>query len=289
MNTVNSTAHNILTTQFGWSILKNGLRYHWIKDRISQVQCNFLWACGEQNLAESFTKHHPPPTSGSNMKPITWYIPNNIVLLNYPKFVPDSSWRNWRRVVKVSWERSFFSFMFVYLKLSLKLTPVTASSRDYKKSLWRNLSIIMYIKYRNFFWCEHFSRLENYALTDCWEPIILFISAFGTVINRLSYTTWNHRCITACFLVQDQTSDYGQTIFDINYKSSNYLSLIINDQVLANLEKRDLALLFFMNFHLVYLCAVQILQKKTTSWNFYCKCANRLYDAQAYKYYFRLC
>ena len=36
------------------------MRYHWLKDRISQKQFNLYWAPGKTNTADYFSKHHPP-------------------------------------------------------------------------------------------------------------------------------------------------------------------------------------------------------------------------------------
>jgi hypothetical protein len=37
-----------------------GMRYWWMKDRISQGESDLNWAPGKLNLAGYFTKHHPP-------------------------------------------------------------------------------------------------------------------------------------------------------------------------------------------------------------------------------------
>ena len=35
------------------------MRYHWLRDRLSQRQFNFFWQPGKHNHADYFTKHHP--------------------------------------------------------------------------------------------------------------------------------------------------------------------------------------------------------------------------------------
>ena len=36
------------------------MRFYWIRDRVKQGQFKVLWQKGETNLADYFTKHHPP-------------------------------------------------------------------------------------------------------------------------------------------------------------------------------------------------------------------------------------
>ena len=36
------------------------MRYNWLRDRIAQAQFNVKWKAGIHNLADYFTKHHPP-------------------------------------------------------------------------------------------------------------------------------------------------------------------------------------------------------------------------------------
>ena len=36
------------------------MRYRWMKDRIKHKMFNLIWAPGKFNLADYFTKHHPP-------------------------------------------------------------------------------------------------------------------------------------------------------------------------------------------------------------------------------------
>jgi len=59
--TDNSTAQGILTSKMRQKLSKSfDMRYWWMKDRIDQGQFNLIWAPGKLNLADYFTKHHPP-------------------------------------------------------------------------------------------------------------------------------------------------------------------------------------------------------------------------------------
>jgi hypothetical protein len=61
LETDNTTAHDILLARVRLKISKAfDMRYHWLKDRIEQLQFNLYWAKGILNRADYFTKHHPP-------------------------------------------------------------------------------------------------------------------------------------------------------------------------------------------------------------------------------------
>jgi hypothetical protein len=61
LETDNSTAHDILKAQVRMKRSKAfDMRYHWLKDRIQQLQFNLYWSPGRLNMADYFTKHHPP-------------------------------------------------------------------------------------------------------------------------------------------------------------------------------------------------------------------------------------
>ena len=45
------------------------MNYYWVRDRISQKQFNLIWKKGSENLADYFTKHHPP-AHHKRMRPI---------------------------------------------------------------------------------------------------------------------------------------------------------------------------------------------------------------------------
>jgi hypothetical protein len=59
--TDNNTAQGILNSKMRRKLSKSfDMRYWWMKDRIHQRQFNLKWAPGKFNLADYFTKHHPP-------------------------------------------------------------------------------------------------------------------------------------------------------------------------------------------------------------------------------------
>jgi hypothetical protein len=61
LKTDNKTAHGILNFKMRQKLSKSfDTRHWWMKDRIDQGQFNLLWAHGKFNLANCFTKHHPP-------------------------------------------------------------------------------------------------------------------------------------------------------------------------------------------------------------------------------------
>jgi hypothetical protein len=61
LETDNSTAHDILKAQVRMKRSKAfDMRYHWLKDRIEQLHFDLYWAPGRLNIADYFTKHHPP-------------------------------------------------------------------------------------------------------------------------------------------------------------------------------------------------------------------------------------
>ncbi|KAI2509425.1 Reverse transcriptase (RNA-dependent DNA polymerase) [Fragilaria crotonensis] len=61
IETDNSTAHGILHAQVRLKKSKAfDMRYHWLRDHISQKQFNLYWAPGKSNSADYFSKHHPP-------------------------------------------------------------------------------------------------------------------------------------------------------------------------------------------------------------------------------------
>ena len=59
--TDNNTSHGILTSTMRPKLSKAfDMRYHWIKDRIQQKQFQLIWRKGKVNMADYFSKHHPP-------------------------------------------------------------------------------------------------------------------------------------------------------------------------------------------------------------------------------------
>jgi hypothetical protein len=61
LETDNSTAHDILRAKVRMKRSKAfDMRYHWLKDRIAQLQFNLYWAAGKKNGADYYSKHFPP-------------------------------------------------------------------------------------------------------------------------------------------------------------------------------------------------------------------------------------
>ena len=57
----NSTATGILTSSLRQKFSKAfDMRFHWLRDRIDQRQFQLFWRKGQHNMADYFTKHHPP-------------------------------------------------------------------------------------------------------------------------------------------------------------------------------------------------------------------------------------
>ena len=57
----NSTATGILTSSLRQKFSKAfDMRFHWLRDRIKQHQFQLFWRKGSVNMADYFTKHHPP-------------------------------------------------------------------------------------------------------------------------------------------------------------------------------------------------------------------------------------
>jgi hypothetical protein len=61
LKTDNTTAHGILTKSIRPKLSKAfDMRFHWMKDRIQQQEFHLYWEKGALNMADYFTKHHPP-------------------------------------------------------------------------------------------------------------------------------------------------------------------------------------------------------------------------------------
>ena len=57
----NSTATGILNSEMRQKLSKAfDMRFYWVKDRIQQSQFQLIWRKGITNMADYFTKHHPP-------------------------------------------------------------------------------------------------------------------------------------------------------------------------------------------------------------------------------------
>ena len=57
----NSTAEGVINNTIQPKRTKAmDMRYHWLRDREAQGQLRIHWKSGKTNLADYFTKHHPP-------------------------------------------------------------------------------------------------------------------------------------------------------------------------------------------------------------------------------------
>ena len=61
ITTDNSTARGIITNTIKQQRSRTiDMRFYWLRDRVRQHQFHIIWAPGITNLADYFTKHHPP-------------------------------------------------------------------------------------------------------------------------------------------------------------------------------------------------------------------------------------
>ena len=61
IQTDNSTAEGVINNKIQPKRTKAmDMRYHWLRDREAQDQLRIYWKPGKTNLADYFTKHHPP-------------------------------------------------------------------------------------------------------------------------------------------------------------------------------------------------------------------------------------
>lgn len=61
VKTDNSTANSFVHSEMKVKRSKSwDMRYNWLRDRVAQDQFNIKWDKGAHNLADYFTKHHPP-------------------------------------------------------------------------------------------------------------------------------------------------------------------------------------------------------------------------------------
>ena len=66
----NNTANGIINGIFKQDRSKAiDMRFYWLVDRVQQGQFNVCWDSGKKNLADYFTKHHPP-THHKQVRPI---------------------------------------------------------------------------------------------------------------------------------------------------------------------------------------------------------------------------
>jgi hypothetical protein len=74
--TDNSTADGILNGNIKQNRSKGiDMRYYWLRDRVQQGQFSVQWEPGKFNLADYFTKHHPP-THHKALRPVYLFDPN---------------------------------------------------------------------------------------------------------------------------------------------------------------------------------------------------------------------
>ena len=74
----NYNAHGILTSTMRSKLLKAyDMHCNWIKDRVLKKQFQLRWDKGRNNLADYFTKHHPP---AHHMRIRTLYLQANATL-----------------------------------------------------------------------------------------------------------------------------------------------------------------------------------------------------------------
>ena len=77
--TDNSTADGILNGTIKQNRSKGiDMRYYWLRDRVEQGQFSVQWEPGKFNLADYFTKHHPP-THHRALRPVYLFDPNCIL------------------------------------------------------------------------------------------------------------------------------------------------------------------------------------------------------------------
>ena len=61
IQTDNTTAEGVINNKIQPKLTKAmDMRFHWLRDRESQDQFRIYWRPGGTNLADYFTKHHPP-------------------------------------------------------------------------------------------------------------------------------------------------------------------------------------------------------------------------------------
>ena len=74
LKTDNSTANGIVNNTMKQKRSKAiDVRFYWLRDRTQQGQFHIFWEPGKNNLADYFTKHHPPAYH-KQMRPIQTYI-----------------------------------------------------------------------------------------------------------------------------------------------------------------------------------------------------------------------
>ena len=69
-NTTNGIINNTMKQKRSKAI---DVRFYWLRDRVKQGQFFVYWESGKHNLADFFTKHHPP-IYHKRMRPIQSYM-----------------------------------------------------------------------------------------------------------------------------------------------------------------------------------------------------------------------
>ena len=78
VQTDNSTAHGIVTSSIRQRRSKAmDMRFHWVQDRVNQGHFIIYWRPGRLNLADYFSKHHPP-SHHTEMRPKYLHMHNNL-------------------------------------------------------------------------------------------------------------------------------------------------------------------------------------------------------------------
>jgi hypothetical protein len=80
MRTDNNTAEGIMNGTIKQNRSKAiDMRFYWLKDRVEQGQFRIYWEPGHTNLADYYTKHHPP-SHHKSVRPVYMYtcIQNNL-------------------------------------------------------------------------------------------------------------------------------------------------------------------------------------------------------------------
>jgi hypothetical protein len=61
IQTNNTTAEGVINIKIQPKCTKAMvMRFHWLRNREAQRQIKIIWRLGKTNLADYFTKHHPP-------------------------------------------------------------------------------------------------------------------------------------------------------------------------------------------------------------------------------------
>jgi hypothetical protein len=87
------------------------MRFYWIRDRVKQNQFHILWKKGSENLADYFTKHHPP---AHHQRMRSRYLQQNDVVTQQSNMATDHNNNN---------EHEIHSFDKIHLYERSNATP----------------------------------------------------------------------------------------------------------------------------------------------------------------------